>query len=131
MNNRNILRHGLNLYAHKYFWGPISLTILFFIVATSSYSANGNFDLYVNFFDHVTMVSALFLCLFAHNALNGKKDLTNLIAITLLSVILSILSIMALKTHSFLGHLSFTLCLASAFVFFWIFKEMISVLDKQ
>lgn len=122
----NTLNRILKIYAHKYFIGPIVFTLIFITILFSPFNSASNFDFIINFFSYVMIVSALLLTVFTHHVLNNKRDLTDLFALTFISVIMSIITIIFFKTHSFWSYFALVSSIATAFVFFTIFKELIN-----
>lgn len=123
----NFLNVALKGYANKYFVGPILFTLAFAIVLFYPYDSLQNYDLIASFFSQVAVISTLLLIVCIHNILNQNEKFKELFAVSLTSVMMSVMAIIFFKTYSFLSALSIFSAIIAAFAFFAMFKEIINM----
>ena len=130
-NNRftNIFSIILRTYT-KYFFGPIVFTIIAITALLLPYSSTNGFDLSITFFCYITVISGLLLTVFVNNIFNDKDGFVNLFTITFISLLMSIINIFFLKSHSFLNNFALISSVISTFFFFAIFKEIIDKIQR-
>ncbi len=121
-----VLNFILRTYANKYFIGPIIFTLAFVIILFSSYNSSNHFDLVATFFGYTTIVSALLLSVFLNNIFNDKKNFADLFTMAFVSLIMSIMTVLFFKTHSFLSNFAIVTSIIATFIFFTIFKGIIN-----
>ena len=125
----NIFPIILRAYA-KYFSGPIIFTIITITALLLPSSSTNGFDLSITFFCYITVISGLLLTVFLSNIFNDKNDFMNLFSITFISLLMSIMNIIFLKSHSFLNNFALISSVISTFFFFAIFEEIIDKIQR-
>lgn len=121
----------LKLYGNKYYFAPITLTIIAVTIISSRYSANANFDLVSSMFGDMFLGSILLFSLLLQKFLDGKKEVINALTMAFISSILAMFALFFFKTHSFFYNFAMVVAIAAIFAFFAIFKEIANALGYK
>ena len=95
------------------------------------YDASGNFNLTVVFFTFLVLISTALMIIFLHYLATGKKEFIHLFNMAFLTMLLSILTLMLLKTMVILGPIPLLVLIISVFLFYSTLNELINHLCKK
>ena len=104
----------------KYNWSLCILTLVIYFILSSSYSSNHNYDMPQDLYHYFifTNIGILVACI-----IKGAEKNTHLLEVSVLSLILQILTILAIKSLIIPGVIISIFVPASIFIFLYLLKE--------
>lgn len=113
-----------SIFNTPYNWSLVLLTVIIFYLLISPYSSQGNYDMFVNFYNYVIFISAG-IYLVALNLKESDKALRQTIVLLSSSTImLSILSILFVKSIMIPGFFGLITSAISIFMFLVLIKNV-------
>ena len=123
-----LISNILKIYSNEYFIGPIIMSFICYILLTSSWSSNFNFDIINSFFSFLIYISTLLMIFSLYRLTNKDQEFSIIFALSFFSMIFSLFSLMFYKTFSIFHSVFLPISLIAIFLFFWIFKEIFTII---